>query len=569
LPGRLCQPGGGQIIQAGHHLRTQPRAKRRLERGAPVGRGVQIVEQGLNLDALRAQPGLGPAAAGQRRLLQGFERGQAPALLADGGLQTGELGSGRVQLRPTAADVGLHRRQRLLGSGRLGAGPGQLLGKPGLVRRGFGRQLLLFAQQALAPLFQAGKVLGQPPGAFLLQALVLGSLAHRRAGRIVGEARLTQGDFGGGEGLRGLRQLRFQALPIGIGRLLGRGQLHQARLGLHALLIDLLCTGAEARQLLRQALALLLQGRERLLAAGDLRADLIPGLLGFAQGGRGLRVRVARRLDLRLARPHGGKRLFLRRYTAFECRSPLAGGGLQDPQPKPQQLPARLALGGLQFAKALRRARLALQGRQTLAQLVPQVVQARHVVAGMPNAAGRLVAALLVLGDAGHLLDVGAQLLGPRLDQAGDHALLDDGVAARAKPGAQEDVGDVAAPATAAVEEIDRLPVACQLAPHGDLRIGCPGAAQRAAGIVEHQLDTGLADRLAGAGTVEDHVCQRIAAQLPGRAFAQHPAHGVDHIRLAAAVRAHHAGQRPAQVQRGRINEGLEARQANGLQFHA
>ena len=47
-------------------------------------------------------------------------------------------------------------------------------------------------------------------------------------------------------------------------------------------------------------------------------------------------------------------------------------------------------------------------------------------------------AALLVLGDARGLLEEHAQLLGLRLDDARDHALLDDRVAARAEAGAEE-----------------------------------------------------------------------------------------------------------------------------------
>ena len=55
-----------------------------------------------------------------------------------------------------------------------------------------------------------------------------------------------------------------------------------------------------------------------------------------------------------------------------------------------------------------------------------------------------LAAALLVLGDARGLLEEHAQLLGLGLDDARDHALLDDRVGARPEARAEEDVGDVA-----------------------------------------------------------------------------------------------------------------------------
>ena len=63
----------------------------------------------------------------------------------------------------------------------------------------------------------------------------------------------------------------------------------------------------------------------------------------------------------------------------------------------------------------------------------------------MADAVLRLAAALLVPGDAGGLLEEGAQVVGPRLDDARDHALLDDRVAARAQAGAEEQLRDVLA----------------------------------------------------------------------------------------------------------------------------
>ena len=97
---------------------------------------------------------------------------------------------------------------------------------------------------------------------------------------------------------------------------------------------------------------------------------------------------------------------------------------------------------------------LALEVPELLLNLLAQVVQAFEVLARVPDPVLGLAPALLVLGDPGRLLEVDAQILGAGLDQARDHALLDDGVAARTQTGAQEQVRDVAPPAAHAVEEI-------------------------------------------------------------------------------------------------------------------
>ncbi|MNN51088.1 hypothetical protein D3C81_1657060 [compost metagenome] len=86
--------------------------------------------------------------------------------------------------------------------------------------------------------------------------------------------------------------------------------------------------------------------------------------------------------------------------------------------------------------------------------------------------------------------------------------------------------------------------------------------------VVEDQLDGGLRNRLAGIGTGEDHVGERVTTQAAGRAFAHDPAHRIDDVRLAAAIGAHHAGHVGRQVQRGRIDEGLEAGQLDRGKTH-
>src|SRR5207237_483133 len=146
-------------------------------------------------------------------------------------------------------------------------------------------------------------------------------------------------------------------------------------------------------------------------------------------------------------------------------------------------------------------------------------------------------AALLVLRDAGRFLEEQAQLFGPALDDARDGALADDRVGARPEAGAEEHVLHVAAPHRLAVDRVAARAVARQHALDGDLREAVPRTARATGFIAEDELDAGAARGLAQARSVEDHVLHRLAAQLARLAFAEHPAHRVHDVGLAAAVR--------------------------------
>lgn len=98
-----------------------------------------------------------------------------------------------------------------------------------------------------------------------------------------------------------------------------------------------------------------------------------------------------------------------------------------------------------------------MQIGQLLGDFFAQIVETVQVFPRVAHADFGLVAPLLVFGDAGGLLDEAAHFLRLGLDEAGNGALLDDGVAARAEAGAEEDVGDVLAAAAGVVEEIGRL----------------------------------------------------------------------------------------------------------------
>jgi len=144
---------------------------------------------------------------------------------------------------------------------------------------------------------------------------------------------------------------------------------------------------------------------------------------------------------------------------------------LERPPPQGQQLGTDLPVLALEHPVLLRGCGLALQVLELLADLVPQVAQAGEVLPRLRDPALGLAATLLVLRDSRGLLQIDPEVLRPGLDESGDHPLLDDRVAAGAQTRTQEQVGDVAAAAAHAVEEVARLPVPGNLALHRDLPV--------------------------------------------------------------------------------------------------
>ena len=85
-----------------------------------------------------------------------------------------------------------------------------------------------------------------------------------------------------------------------------------------------------------------------------------------------------------------------------------------------------------------------------------------------------------------------------------------------------------------------------------------PRALQGLVGVVEHEFDRGARGGAAGGGAVENHVLHAFAAQLFGGGFAQHPAHGVDHVGFAAAVGADNGHELAGHVDGGGVGKGFE-----------
>src|SRR6185369_8430892 len=145
---------------------------------------------------------------------------------------------------------------------------------------------------------------------------------------------------------------------------------------------------------------------------------------------------------------------------------------------------------------------------------VADVLQSFEILAGVADAGFRFLAPLLVSRNAGGLFDEGAHIFGLALDDARDHALLDDGVAARTEAGAEKELRDVLATAPDAVQEVARAAVTFHLTFERHLVVTGVSAPKFAIRIVEDELDGGGAHGLARRRAVEDDVGHGVTAQM-------------------------------------------------------
>ena len=274
---------------------------------------------------------------------------------------------------------------------------------------------------------------------------------------------------------------------------------------------------------------------------------VLPGKLGLARG-------FQRRFDMAQACGFGFQFVLRLDQILVDARPLLRGVVLSG---KPQTMLGKRQVG-LQAAVVLGDFGLRGELLDLGLEFALDVLDAIHVVARVLQPGFGFLAAFLVLGHARGFFQVAAQFFRFRLDQARDHALLDDGVGARADPGAEEQVGNVAPPHPHVVDGVGGVAAAVEHALDRNLGVlrPLPGGAPEL--VVERQLDRGARRRLAGARAVEDHVLHGFAAQMLGRRFAEHPAHRVDDVRLAAAVRPHHAGQLRGDGNDGGVDETLE-----------
>src|SRR6185437_8230914 len=261
-------------------------------------------------------------------------------------------------------------------------------------------------------------------------------------------------------------------------------------------------------------LAHLARELDALLDPRDLGARLVVARLNGAQGVRLAGLIDANALDLRLDFPQIREDGLHRGLAALRLRIARARFRIQALHAQGQQFGLQLALIFLQGLIAARCRGLALQVADLLLHLLAQIVQAVQVFARMADPVFSLAAPLLVARDAGGLLEKSPQIVGTRLDHPRNHALLDDGVAARAQPCAEEQLSDVLAPHLHAVDEVVGAAIPAHRASQRNLVVACVFAADLAVGIIEHQFHGRGAQWLARNRAVEYDIRHGFAAQM-------------------------------------------------------
>ncbi len=549
---------GADGVEARELDGVEPLAQHRLERILPALLDVEPLPQPLCLGeaALLLPPGRVLALPDLRlqrgeRLRARIEVGEAvPGLLrgvAGAALAFLQVLNGCAE-RVEGAFLRLELRGLLL----------QLVldvGNLGRHRRGEARLLAVEALAPLRELLQRARMILAP------------RLDHPDRLLALGDTLLQFGRDGGGllHGFVERRQRGRGSLLVGGGRLARRQRFFQCGLRRLAVAGERALLSGKRSQLLGQLGGLLrdtrfgfARERELLLEARDLGVRLVIARLLLVDGvARGVMI-GAQRLETRLGRAHVGLQA-LERNGQIRNRGgmPVARRRGVLLLRKPQQL-VHVLQPDLVLAIFGRDPRLGVELLELARELDPDVLDAREVVAGVGEPALGFLAPLLVLRDARGLLEEDAELLGLRLDHPRNHPLLDDRVGARAEAGAEEEIVDVAAANRDVVDVIGGIAVARQHALDRQLGVLSPLPADPPGAVVEDELDRRPADRLALASAIEDDVLHRLAAKRRRLRFTEHPADGVDDVRLAAAVRADDADELAGRADRGGVHERFE-----------
>ena len=541
--------------------RVEPLAKHRLQRIFPTAFDVQLLPQPpCAFEVPGREPFVGVLAAPDLRLQRG-ERGGACLAVRER----------PARLLPCVAGGALALLQRLNGVAQAterGLAPGEiggfllellgdernLLGKRRAQRRDF-------RIQSLAPLRQRRERLAR---------ILAARLGHPYRLLDVGQPLLNLGECAdrGCDAGFGLRQ-GGQGGTLFLGcALASDDRRFQLALAFTRLGIERRDLSGEPRQqladlrdLLRQAAFALAGELQLLLETCDFRVRGVERALLLVQVVARAVLRGTQRLDVILGRAK-------LRLHGFEGAGEVGDLGavllaqthrillLGEPEHVLRLLQARFEVAVLRGDLRLR-----LELGELRYQLVTDVLDPRQIDAGIGKPGFGLLAPFLVLRDPRRLFEEDAQLLRLRLDHAADHALLDDGVGARAQARAEEQVVDIATTDRNVVDVIRRVTVAAQHPLDRQLGVAAPLSTDPTLAVVEEELHRGTADRRALARAVEDDVLHRLAAQRGRLGLAQDPTHGIDDVRLAAAVGADDADELSGSSDAGRVDERLETGQ--------
>ena len=555
-PGRRGVGGkGAHRVDAAHRQRAQALTQHGLERGLPTRLDVEAGPQAAErVQPVARQPGL-ELALGLHPFLQGTQGRQArrqPGLL-------GALGIGRLLLGAALVfqcrGLGLQLVQPALGNGLGLVGGSALLAHivdPLQIGRAEGAALGL---QPLTPGLVVAALLVDVAAVRSQQLdllLHLVDLAALRAGPRLGRAQRV---LGVGQPHR----LLFGLGRDDLGLLVGAGHLLANRFLLsHGGIVffePLRGLRLQIGQPLLHPLTAVHHVADALFEPAHVQRGLGQRALRRVQAVTGGVMGLAHALQPGLDAAQLGQPGFQRghRRRHFVLHPGLLNGGVAVLQ-KPELVQFEAA-GLLQAVVAGGHCGLLLQLVHAGVELTQDVVHPGQVLTGVFEPVLGLAAALFVLADAGRFFQEQAQFFGPGFDDAADRALADDGVGPRPQAGAQKHILHIAPAHRLVVDVVAAAAVAGQHPLDGDLGKRAPLATGAAVLVGKHQFDTGPTGRLALAAAVEDHVLHALATQLTGLALAQHPAHRIHDVGLAAAVGPDHAHPLAGQLEGGGLGK--------------
>jgi hypothetical protein len=198
---------------------------------------------------------------------------------------------------------------------------------------------------------------------------------------------------------------------------------------------------------------------------------------------------------------------------------------------------------------------LALERPQPRARLALDVERPVEVVLRALELELRAAPALAVLAQPGGLLDQQPAVLGLGGDDRLDAALGDDECISLPRPGVGEDLEHVDHPALRAVEAVLALAVAVQAPEDRDL---ADRQVDGAVAVVEHELDLGRRARLHAAAAAKMTSCIDWPRTASGDCSPMAHRHGVGHVGLARAVRAHDDRDAGPELQPGAVGNDLK-----------
>ena len=212
-----------------------------------------------------------------------------------------------------------------------------------------------------------------------------------------------------------------------------------------------------------------------------------------------------------------------------------------------------------------RLAGLTLQRTDLALDLFDDVTDAQKIRFRRFEFAQRFALLRFVFCNSGRFFKNGAAIFRTRAEDQIDLALLHHRIGAARHAGIGKKILNVAQPAQCLVEKIFGIAVAINAARHAHV---VPVDSELSRAIGEGERDFGKAERLARVGSVENDVGHFAAAKRFGGLFAEHPAHRIEQIGFAAAIRADDCGNAFVEIEKRLIGKRFKAEKLKRFEMH-